>query len=96
MTASDGKAEITTTDPRALEREVELRCARLVGTIDELSARVAPSALKDAGIAGAKSRVRAFATHRDGSLRVERVAAVAVAVLGVTTLVVVRAVRKRR
>jgi len=57
---------------------------------------VAPSALKEAGINGAKARVRTFATHRDGSLRVERVAAVAVAVLGVTTFVVVRAVRKRR
>lgn len=96
MTASDGKAEITTTDPRALEREVELRRARLVGTIDELTARVAPAALKDAGITAAKAKVLGFATHRDGSLRVERVAAVAVAVLGVTTFVVVRAVRKRR
>ncbi|MGI4895502.1 MAG: DUF3618 domain-containing protein [Janthinobacterium lividum] len=96
MTASDGKAQITTTDPRALEREVELRRTQLAGTIDELSARLQPAAIKDRSIAAAKVKVTAFATAPDGSLRVERLAAVGAAVLGVTTLLIVRAIRRRR
>ena len=96
MVNDGGKAEITTTDPRALEREVELRRAHLAGTLDELSARIAPSAMKERGIATVKAKISGFTTADDGSLRVERVGAVAAAVLGVTVLLVVRAVRKRR
>ncbi|WP_244308107.1 DUF3618 domain-containing protein [Kineococcus rubinsiae] len=96
MVNDGAKAEITTTDPRALEREVELRRAQLAGTIDELSSRLAPSAIKERGIATVKQKVSAFTTAEDGSLRVERVGAVAAAVVGITVLLVVRAVRKRR
>jgi hypothetical protein len=96
MVNDGAKAEITTTDPRALEREVELRRAQLAGTIDELTARVAPAALKERGIATVKAKVTSFTTAEDGSLRVERLAAVGAAVVGVTVLLVVRAVRKRR
>jgi len=96
MVNDGGKAEITTTDPRALEREVELRRAHLAGTIDELTARIAPSAIKERGIATVKAKVSSFTTAEDGSLRVERVAAVGAAVVGLTVLLVVRAVRKRR
>ena len=96
MTASDGKAEITTTDPRALEREVELRRAQLAGTIDELHARMQPAVIKQHALAVGKAQVTAFTTAPDGSLRVERLAAVGAALLGLTALLVVRAVRKRR
>jgi hypothetical protein len=96
VAASDGKAEITTSDPRALEREVEARRAQLAGTIDELTSRLAPAAIKDRSLASVRAKVNGFAFDHRGGLRVERVAAVGVAVLGVTTFLVVRAVRKRR
>jgi Protein of unknown function (DUF3618) len=96
VAASDGKAEITTTDPRALEREVEARRAHLAGTIDELTSRLAPAAIKDRSVATVRAKVDGFAFDHRGGLRVERVAAVGVVVLGVTTFLVVRAVRKRR
>ncbi|GAB3471071.1 DUF3618 domain-containing protein [Kineococcus endophyticus] len=96
MAASDGKAEITTNDPRALEREVEARRAALAGTIDELTDRLAPKTIAQRTVADVRGRVHSFAFDHRGGLRVERVAAVGVAVLGVTTFVVVRAVRKRR
>ncbi|MEZ0491172.1 DUF3618 domain-containing protein [Kineococcus sp. TBRC 1896] len=96
MAASDGKAEITTSDPRALEREVEVRRAALAGTIDELTDRLAPKTIARRSFADVRGRVHSFTFDHRGGLRVERVAAVGVAVLGVTTFVVVRAVRKRR
>ena len=96
MAASDGKAEITTSDPRALEREVEARRAQLAGTIDELTSRVAPAAIKDRSLATVRAKVNGFAFDHRGGLRVERVVAVGVAVVGVTTFLVVRTLRKRR
>ncbi|WP_432542362.1 DUF3618 domain-containing protein [Kineococcus sp. SYSU DK002] len=96
MAASDGKAEITTSDPRALEREVEARRAQLAGTIDELTSRLAPASIAQRSLSTARGRVEGFVFDHRGGLRVERVAAVGVAVLGVTTFLVVRAVRKRR
>ncbi|WP_432574322.1 DUF3618 domain-containing protein [Kineococcus sp. SYSU DK005] len=96
MTASEGKAEITTSDPRALEREVELRRAQLAGTIDELSGRLQPAAIRKRALTSARERATAFATHPDGTPRTGRLAAAGAAVLGVTALLVVRAVRKRR
>ncbi|WP_432560805.1 DUF3618 domain-containing protein [Kineococcus sp. SYSU DK003] len=96
MAASDGKAEITTSDPRALEREVEARRARLAGTIDELTSRLAPASIAHRSLASARSQVGGFVFDHRGGLRVERVAAAGVVVLAVTTVLVVRAVRKRR
>ncbi|WP_432508948.1 DUF3618 domain-containing protein [Kineococcus auxinigenes] len=96
MTASDGKAEITTSDPRALEREIELRRAQLAGTLDELNDRLQPDAIKARALASARERAKGFATAPDGSPRTGRLAAVGAVVLGVTTLLVVRAVRSRR
>ncbi|GAA0313976.1 DUF3618 domain-containing protein [Kineococcus aurantiacus] len=96
MAASDGKAEITTRDPRALEREVEARRAQLAGTIDELTSRLAPAAIAQRSLTSARGKVEGFAFDHRGGLRVERVVAVGVAVLGVTAFVVVRAVRRRR
>ena len=96
MAASDGKAEITTSDPRALEREVEARRAQLAGTIDELTSRLAPATIARRSLADARGKVNDFAFDHRGGLRVERVAAVGVVVLGITAFLVVRAVRKRR
>ncbi|NAZ74201.1 DUF3618 domain-containing protein [Kineococcus sp. T13] len=96
MAASGGKAEITTSDPRVLEREVELRRTQLAGTIDELTNRLAPAAIKERSIATARAKVLDFATDGRGSVRVGRVAAVAGVAVGVVVVAVVRAVRKRR
>ncbi|GAA4984305.1 DUF3618 domain-containing protein [Kineococcus glutinatus] len=81
-------------DPRALEREIELRRARLAATIDELAGRVQPSALKERAIGSARRSAVSFATDSDGALRVERVGAVAAAVVGAVVLAVWR--RRRR
>ena len=96
MAASGGKAEITTSDPRVLEREVELRRAQLAGTIDELTSRLAPATIKERSIATARAKVLDFATDGHGSVRVGRVAAIAGVAVGVAVVAVVRAVRKRR
>ncbi|WP_459645662.1 DUF3618 domain-containing protein [Kineococcus sp. NUM-3379] len=82
-------------DPRALEAEIEVRRARLASTIDELAGRVQPAALKQRAVQSVQHKVSAFATDSDGALRVERVGAVAVALVGVLALAVLRR-RSRR
>ncbi|MFB9378652.1 DUF3618 domain-containing protein [Kineococcus gynurae] len=96
MTSTEGRKPITITDPRALEAEVERLRNRLAGTVDELSGRVTPAAIKQRSIARVRAAVNDFATDEYGGLRVERVAAVGLAVTGVVAIVVIRAVRKRR
>ena len=83
-------------DPRALEREIEARRARLAATIDELAGRVQPAALKDRAVHSVQHKALALTTDSDGALRVERVGAVAVAVVGVLVLVVLRRRSRRR
>ena len=82
-------------DPRALEREIELRRARLAATLDELAGRVSPAALKKGAADSVRREVTTFATDSDGALRVQRVGAVAAVVVGVVLLAVVRRRRRR-
>ncbi|WP_432548058.1 DUF3618 domain-containing protein [Kineococcus sp. SYSU DK004] len=96
MAGSDGKVEITTTDPRALEREVQVRRDRLAATLEELHDRLQPSEIARRGLTSAQTSALGFVTDRRGGLRTERVAAVAAVVVGVGVVIVVRAVRRRR
>ena len=83
-------------DPRALEHEIELRRARLAATIDELAGRVQPAAVKERAVRSAQQQVATFATDSDGALRLERVGAVAAAVVGLVVVAVLRRRSRRR
>lgn len=70
----------------SLQADVVARRQRLAGTVDELAARVTPQALLKQNTEAAKAKIAQFATTPDGELRVERVAAVAAAVVAVIAL----------
>jgi Protein of unknown function (DUF3618) len=90
--AANGTAPLPS-DPAALERLIGERRDRLAATVDELVHRAAPREIARRGQQDAVARLRVATYTPDGRLRVERVAAVAVAV---TSLVVLAAWRRRR
>ena len=73
-------------DPAAIEELIARRRADLASTIDELTVRVRPKEIARRSAADAKGRVRAFARADDGTLRTERLAAVAGAVVAVVAV----------
>lgn len=81
-------------DPAAIEADIEATRARLAGTVDELAVRVHPKTIAQRGIDDAKLRAQAAVTTPNGQLRVERVAAVAVAAVSLIVLTVWRRLRK--
>jgi hypothetical protein len=72
--------------PAQIEADIEATRARLAGTVDAIADRVKPANVARRGVDAAKAQVVA----PDGSLRVERVAALAAVVAGVVGLVVWR------
>jgi hypothetical protein len=72
----------TPTDPASIEREIKQRQASLASTVDELAGRVAPKALAQRTAASAQEKVKAAVLDEDGALRVERIAAVGAAAVG--------------
>jgi hypothetical protein len=85
---------VSQTDPAAIETEIEATRARLAGTVDELAVRLHPKEIGRRSVADFKARVRAATRTPDGSLRVERVGAVVLAVGAVLGLLVLA--RRRR
>lgn len=83
------------TDPAELEREIAARRARLADTVNELAARTRPEEVARRGLADLRARVDGATRLPDGTLRTERVAAVAAAVVLVLLLVVRRGRRSR-
>ena len=83
-----------TTDPAAIEAEIEATRARLAGTVDELAVRVHPKTIAQRAVEDAKVKAQAAVTTPDGQLRVERVAAVAAAAVSLIALTVWRRLRK--
>ncbi|HEX6055183.1 MAG TPA: DUF3618 domain-containing protein [Intrasporangium sp.] len=82
------------TDTARIERDLEAARARLEGTVNELAYRAQPKVIAQRQADSLKLRL-IEATHTpDGSLRVERVAAVAAA--AVAFVVVVGLLRRRR
>ena len=83
--------------PSAAEIELELaaRRTRLAGTIDELVERVTPKEIARHSLLGAKAKIGAAFRTPDGGLRVERIAAIAVAG-AVVVAVAALAGRRRR
>jgi hypothetical protein len=74
-------------DPVAIEQLIADRRADLASTIDELAQRARPKEIARRSAADAKGRVQAFARTEDGTLRTERLAAVAGAVAVLVTVV---------
>ena len=84
-------------DPREIEREIERRQAHLAATVDELTTRLSPKELTRRGKETAQQRLQAATHAEDGSLRVERIGAVAGAAGTLLALMVwLRRRRKRR
>jgi hypothetical protein len=83
-------------DPKALEDLIAQRRADLTATIDELVTRAHPREIVRRSVADARGRVRAFATTQDGAVRVERLAAVAGAVVAVVGLLLLLRTRRDR
>jgi hypothetical protein len=76
------------TDPAELEAEIERTRQRLVGTVDELAGRLKPKALAKRGADDLRTRLDNAIRTPDGSLRVERLAAVAAGLAALASLVV--------
>jgi hypothetical protein len=76
------------TDPAELEAHIERTRARLVGTVDELAARLQPKEIVRRGTVDLRARINAVVRTPDGSIRVERLAAIAAALAAMASLIV--------
>ncbi len=77
-----------------LEAEVAARRQRLASTIDELTRKATPRAILQRQADAAKARFADVATTPEGELRVERLAAVVVAVVVIGGLAIYRRVHR--
>jgi hypothetical protein len=77
-------------DPREIEAEIVARQVRLAATVDELTRRLSPKEVARRTSSDLQARGRAAVYAEDGSLRVERLAAVGAALVGVVAWVVWR------
>jgi superfamily I DNA and RNA helicase len=76
----------SSSDPAAIESDIVATRDHLKNTVDELAHRLTPKEIARRSVADAKDELREATTNSDGSLRVERIAAVAGAVLAVVAL----------
>lgn len=81
-------------DPQEIEREIELRQARLAATVDELATRLSPKEVTRRAKETAQQKLQSATHAEDGSLRVERIGGVAGA--GATLLALMMWLRRRR
>ena len=82
------------TDTARIERDIEAARARLEGTVNELAYRAQPQVIVQRQVQSLALRLNEATHTPDGALRVERIAAVAGAV--VAFVVVVGLLRRRR
>ena len=82
------------TDTARIERDIEAARARLEGTVNELAYRAQPQVIVQRQVQSLALRINEATHTPDGDLRVERIAAVAGAV--VAFVVVVGLLRRRR
>jgi hypothetical protein len=75
-------------DPAELEAHIERTRARLVGTVDELAVRLHPKEIARRSALDLRARLDAAIRTPDGSLRVERLAAVGAAFAAMVSLMV--------
>ena len=81
-------------DTARLEQDIQTARTRLEGTINELAYRSQPQVIVQRQARGLKLKLDAATHTDDGRLRVERIAAVAVAVIAV--VVAIGFMRRRR
>ncbi|MCU1538514.1 MAG: hypothetical protein JWP82_2865 [Humibacillus sp.] len=81
-------------DTARLEQDIQATRARLEGTINELAYRAKPQVIAQRQAQGLKLKLDAATHTDDGELRLERIAAVAAAVVAV--VVAVGLLRRRR
>jgi hypothetical protein len=81
-------------DPREIEREIELRQARLAATVDELTTRLSPKEVARRTKQSTQQKLQSATHAEDGSLRVERISAVGGA--GAALLALMMWLRRRR
>lgn len=79
-----------TSDPAAIEAQIEVTRARLAGTVDELAVRMHPKEIARRGTADARTKLHEATYTPDGALRVERLAAAGAAVLALVVLAIWR------
>lgn len=72
--------------PEEIEDDIERTRVRLAGTVDAIADRVKPANVARRGVESAKAQV----VDEQGNLRVERVAALSVAVAGLVGLILWR------
>lgn len=94
MTASNGTTD--SSDPAAIEADIESTRARLAGTVDELAVRIHPKVIAQRGTEDAKARLLAATTTSDGQPRTERLAAIGGGVVAFLMLAIWRRGRRRR
>jgi hypothetical protein len=93
---SDGEGVVPSSEADALQRDIEQRQARLAATVDELTTRVHPRTIVRTGQDEVQRRARAAVVTEDGQPRVERIVAVASAVVAVVGALLWRSGRRRR
>lgn len=82
-------------DPAAIQAAIIERQRRLASTVDELSYRLQPKVMARRTADSAQRKAQDAVTAEDGSLRMERIAAVALAVAALIGLAVMRRRRRR-
>jgi hypothetical protein len=101
MTSTDrsdnaGEHVVPSDEADALQRDIERRQAELAATVDELTTRVHPRTVLRTGQDSLQRKARAAVVADDGQPRVERIVAVASAVVAVIGALLWRSGRKRR
>lgn len=95
QSGSDPSHVVPSSEADVLAEQIELKQARLAADVDELATRVHPKTLARNTGESAREKARAAVVADDGSLRVERIAAAASAVLALVGLVLLRRGRRR-
>jgi hypothetical protein len=88
------QAEKPSGSPAELERAIQQRRDHLAATIDELTARASPKDIARRTVAGVTTKLKTLTHGPDGTLRTERLGAVAGAVTVLAGVLVV--LRRRR
>jgi len=86
--AGKGSTTSMPSSPDAIESAIEAKRAQLAATIDELSVRAQPKEIARRGVAGVTAKAQGTVRTPDGQLRVERIGAVAGALVVVAAALV--------
>lgn len=83
-----------TRTPEQIERDIVDSRTRLAATVDELAYRAKPQTIAKRQAESAKRSARSVVYRPDGQLRVELLAPVAIAVIGLTAVALINRARR--